>query len=154
MIKIRRATIEDLKSIIRFRIDLFEEMGLLEGETKKISFQKACEQYFSQYLPDNRYLSWIAENNGTIVAASGLVFLQKPPTPENTSGKEAYIMNMFTLPKWRNKGIASKLLVEMINFINEIGITLISLHTTEIGRSVYEEIGFIRIDTEMNLTKF
>ena len=134
-------------------MDLFEEMGLLEGETKKKSFQKACEQYFSQYLPDNRFLSWIAENNGIIVAASGLVFLQKPPSPENTSGKEAYIMNMFTLPKWRNKGIASKILVEILNFLEEEGITLISLHTTKIGRRVYEKIGFIPSDIEMKLTK-
>jgi GNAT superfamily N-acetyltransferase len=153
MIEIRRATIGDLKSLVQFRTALFKEMRLLEGETKIDSFQEACEQYFRQYLPDNKFIAWIAEKNDEIVAASGLVFLQKPPFPENPSGKEAYIMNMFTLPTWRNKGIASELLKRIFDYIQEEGISLISLHTTEIGRGVYEKFGFSLSGTEMKLTK-
>lgn len=152
MIQIRRANLNDLFSLVRFRSALFKEMGLLKGAKEEKTFEKACERYFNQFISQNEFLSWIAEDNGEVVAVSGLVFFQKPPSPGNNSGKEAYIMNMYTLTKWRKKGIGSKLLREIIGFLKQNGITSISLHTTEVGRSVYEKIGFTLVDTEMKLT--
>ncbi len=152
MIHIRRASLDDLNSLVRFRIALFEEMGLLKGKEEIKSFQIACKHYFNRFIPRKEFLSWVADNDGEIVATSGLVFFQKPPSPRNDSGKEAYIMNMFTLTKWRKKGIASKILEEIIDFLKKEGITSISLHSTEVGKSVYEKGGFIPVDTEMKLT--
>lgn len=152
MIQIRRANINDLNSLVLFRIALFKEMELLDGKREEQSFQRACEQFFKQFIPKEEFLSWVAENNGIIIATSGLVIFQKPPSPGNNSGKEAYIMNMYTLPEWRKKGIASKLLKEILDFLRKKEITVISLHTTEIGRNTYEEIGFILTNNEMKLS--
>lgn len=151
MIQIRRADLDDVTTLVRFRSALFKEMGILKKDQEK-SFEEACEQYFTQFIPQDKFISWIAEDNGNVVAVSGLVFFQKPPSPGNTSGKEAYIMNMYTLTKWRKKGIASRLLQEIIRFLNQEQITSISLHATEVGRSVYEKNGFSLMDNEMKLT--
>ncbi|MFX0124642.1 MAG: GNAT family N-acetyltransferase [Candidatus Hodarchaeota archaeon] len=153
MIQIRRASLDDVTSLVRFRIALFKEMKWLKGEKEEEeTFGKACEHYFNQFIPQNEFLSWIAENNGEIIAVSGLVFFQKPPSPGNNSGKEAYIMNMYTLPKWRKKGIASRLLKEIVNHLKKEDIISISLHTTEVGRSVYESFGFTLLVNEMKLS--
>ncbi|MFX1284293.1 MAG: GNAT family N-acetyltransferase [Promethearchaeota archaeon] len=152
MIQVRRASLNDINSLVRFRTALFKEMKLLEGEQQEKSFQKACKDYFYEFIPKQKFLSWIAENDGEIIAVSGVVFFQKPPSPGNNTGKEAYIMNMYTLTEWRKKGIASKLLEEIIGFLKRKGITSISLHTTEVGKSVYEKIGFTLVNTEMKLT--
>lgn len=152
MIQIRRASLDDVPSLVRFRRALFKEMGRLKGEQEEETFEKACEHFFIQFIPQNKFLSWIAEDNGEVVAVSGLVFFQKPPSPGNNSGIEAYIMNMYTLTKWRKKGIASKLLDEIIGFLNQKKISSISLHTTEVGRSVYKNIGFTLVYNEMKLT--
>ena len=151
MITIRRATIDDLNNLIQLRTALFQEMGILSEKSDEKSFQKACHDYFSQFIASKEFLSWVAENNGKIIATSGLVFLQKPPDPRNNTGKEAYIMNMFTLPEWRNQGIATKLMEETIAFIKKKGINLLRLHTTEIARSTYEKIGCIQVDYEMEI---
>ncbi|UCG03209.1 MAG: GNAT family N-acetyltransferase [Candidatus Heimdallarchaeota archaeon] len=151
MIQIRRASINDVPTLVRFRSLLFKEMGLLRGEQEEKSFERACELFFTQFIPQNEFLSWIAEDDKKVVAVSGLVFFQKPPSPGNNSGKEAYIMNMYTLKEWRKKGIASKLLKKITAFLNQMRIISISLHTTEVGRTVYEKFGFSLVDTEMKL---
>ncbi|MFX1508612.1 MAG: GNAT family N-acetyltransferase, partial [Promethearchaeota archaeon] len=133
MIQIRRASLDDVTTLVRFRSALFKEMGRLKEEEEK-SFETACEQFFTQYIPQDRFISWIAEDNGNVVAVSGLVFFQKPPSPGNITGKEAYIMNMYTLTEWRKKGIASRLLQKIIRFLNQQEIISITLHTTEVGR--------------------
>ncbi|MFX0015657.1 MAG: GNAT family N-acetyltransferase [Promethearchaeota archaeon] len=152
MILYRRAGIKDIDSLVQFRVALFEEMGLIDGNLNLDSFQEACKDYFSKFISKEEFLSWVAENKGEIIATSGLVFFQKPPSPGNNSGREAYIMNMYTLPGWRSKGIASKLLEEIIKFLKKNEITNVSLHTTEIGRSVYEKTGFYLTNTEMKLS--
>ncbi len=152
MIQIRRANINDLNTLVLFRVALFKEMERLDGVRDEQSFHKACEQFFYQFIPKEEFLSWVAETNGKIIATSGLVFFQKPPSPGNNSGKEAYIMNMYTLPEWRKKGITSKLMTEILVFLRKKKITVISLHTTEIGRNVYEEVGFVLTNNEMKLS--
>ena len=81
------------------------------------------------------------------------MFLQKPPDPRNKRGIEAYIMNLYTLPEWRNQGIATKLMEEIFTFVKKKGINLIRLHTTEGARSTYEKVGFIEVDNEMELRR-
>ncbi|UCE13922.1 MAG: GNAT family N-acetyltransferase, partial [Candidatus Heimdallarchaeota archaeon] len=112
-----------------------------------------CKDFFCQFIPNEEFLSWIAEDEDEIIATSGLVFLQKPPDPRNLRGKEAYIMNMYTLPEWRNQGIATKLMEEIFKFIKKRGINLIRLHTTEGARSTYEKMGFIDVDNEMEIRR-
>ena len=58
------------------------------------------------------------------------------------TGKEAYIMNMYTKPKWRKKGIGSAILEKLIDEARNRGIEAIKLHATPKGRPLYEKFGF------------
>lgn len=146
---IRRATIKDLKTLIKYRIALFKEMGHIDDVSTEKFFIETLERYFTEALPKNEFLSWVVEIDGKIIASSGLVILKKPPTPRNPSGKEAYIMNMYTSPDWRKRGIATRLLEEIFSFLQEFKIKKMSLHATDIGISVYEKMGFRTSDIEM-----
>jgi len=146
---LRRATIKDLKALIRYRVALFQEMGHLNDLSTEKSFRETLERYFIEALSKNEFISWIAEINGNIIASSGLVIFKKPPTPRNLSGKEAYIMNMYTSSEWRKRGVATRLFEEIFSFLQEINIETMSLHATDIGRSFYEKMGFSTTDSEM-----
>ncbi len=69
------------------------------------------------------------------------------------SGNKAYIMNMYTNPAYRRKGIATKILDMLVNDAKNKGITDISLETTDMGRPLYEKYGFIKMNNEMTLPK-
>jgi GNAT superfamily N-acetyltransferase len=60
-------------------------------------------------------------------------------------------MNMYTLPKWRGKGIASALIQETVAFVKGTSAKRIWLHTTEVARPVYERAGFVTSATEMEM---
>ncbi len=140
--KIRLADLNDLEILIEFRIALFKEMGVIKGQSDDVSFYNAVKEYLMISIPNKKFFSWVAENNGMIIASSGLVFFQKPPSPNNPSGKEAYIMNMYTVPEWRGKGVATEIMREIFKFIKEKKVIKISLHATEIGKGVYAKLGF------------
>lgn len=76
---------------------------------------------------------------------------QVMPTYHNPTGKKAYIMNMYTAPKYRRKGIAFKTLDMLVQDIQNRGITAISLEVTAMGRPLYERYGFVKMNDEMEL---
>lgn len=62
-------------------------------------------------------------------------------------------MNMYTDPEYRRRGIAIKTLDMLIKDTRNKGITAISLEATDLGRSLYEKYGFIKMNNEMELAE-
>ena len=106
---IRKATLGDIDELVKLRIELIREISEVD-ENYMAKLADAIREYFTAKMPENEFLGWVAEDEGKIIASSGLLFHEKPPIHGNLTGREAYIMNMYTLPEWRNKGIATKLL--------------------------------------------
>lgn len=73
------------------------------------------------------------------------------PTYHNPSGNKAYIMNMYTHPDYRRKGIAYRTLELLVEDIKSREITSISLEATDMGRPLYEKFGFTKMKDEMEL---
>jgi len=81
----------------------------------------------------------------------GFVLFRRPPYPKSLSGVDAYIMNMFTVPEWRGKGIGGDLLDHCIQYCKDNGVGRIWLHASEAGRSLYIKKGFVDKKSEMEL---
>ena len=73
------------------------------------------------------------------------------PTFHNPTGKKAYIMNMYTKPSHRRRGVAFKMLDLLVADAKSKGITAISLETTEMGKPLYTKYGFVKMNDEMEL---
>lgn len=86
------------------------------------------------------------------VGAGGVSFFQVMPTYHNPSGRKAYIMNMYTDPEYRRKGIAYRTLDLLVKESRSKGISCISLEATDMGRPLYEKYGFIKMKDEMELS--
>ncbi len=67
-------------------------------------------------------------------------------------GLEAYIMNMYTLPEWRGQGVATALVQSILHYVQQTSARRIWLHTTEAGRHVYEQCGFVFSEGDMEIT--
>ncbi len=73
------------------------------------------------------------------------------PTYHNPSGNRAYIMNMYTRPEYRRRGIALKTLGLLVNEAKSRGIYSITLEATKMGKPLYEAYGFVQMRNEMEL---
>jgi GNAT superfamily N-acetyltransferase len=150
-ISIRPATEEDIEALVELRVALLRETGNLPDESRIPRLAEAIRAYLVESLPEGAFMAWVAEVEGELVATSGLVFFSKPPLGEHLTGKEAYLMNMYTRPEWRGRGLATQLLERVVAFVRGTDIRRISLHATAEGRPLYLRAGFADSDSEMRL---
>jgi len=149
---IRRATLDDLEELVRLRLEFLREVGNLKGGEGTAALAEAIRRYLLEKMPREEFMAWVAEVDGRIVGVSGLVFFEKLPAVGNPSGREAYVMNMYTIPEWRGKGVATALLRAIIEFVKGTEVKRIWLRATEEGRPVYEKAGFSPATSYMELT--
>ena len=95
--------------------------------------------------------SGLVSDGDTFVGAGGVSYFKVMPTYHNPSGEKACIMNMYTAPAYRRQGIAYKTLDLLVKNAKSRGITAISLEATDMGRSLYEKYGFVKMNNEMEL---
>ena len=147
----RRASLDDVDTLVQLRLDLMREIGNLKSEARAPVLAEAIQRYLTSKMPNDEFIAWVAEVNGQIVGTSGLVFFERPPLDGHLSGVDAYVMNMYTLPHWRGRGIATALLGEIISFVKGTAAGRVWLHTTDEGKRIYQKVGFVSTASEMEL---
>lgn len=150
MITYRKAVLSDAEKLAEMRSIFFREMNKVSSEEERIIFKQANLEYFSKALYDNTFISWIALDNEEIIATSGLSFSVVPPFFPVTDGRVAYIMNMYTVPMYRNLGIGAELFKRIVDEAKQLGYRKITLNATEMGRPLYERYGFKETHTAMD----
>lgn len=141
LVRVRRAVASDAAELAELRLELQREAGLA-GEEDRALLGDAYRAYFTARIPTGEFVAWVAKADGRLVATSGLVLTHRPPYPGNPSGLEAYVMNMYTSPGWRGRGLAKAILAELLRFIAGSPARRIWLHATAAGRPLYERAGF------------
>ncbi len=143
---IRQATLDDIDTLVELRLRFLEDIGY-DGD----DVAGAVRDYLLQAIPKGQFVAWVAEEDSQIIATSGLVFNQKVPHGRNPSGREAFVLNMYTLPERRGLGIATALMETIVQHVRQRGITCIRLHASEDGLGIYTKMGFVPDDSEMVL---
>lgn len=145
-ILIHPATIKDIFDIVRLRRVMFESMGYDDKELLDENDQFSTD-YLRESIPNKIFNGWIASTKYNIVVGTvGLVIDQHPPSPNNPSGKIGYIMNLCIDNNYRRQGIARQLMNTILDYTKKINIIVTELHTTEIGRGLYCELGYKNSD--------
>lgn len=148
---IRRAGIEDIEDVIALRMAFLREEKPDAGELEP-AVLALTRKYVEEKLPAGEFLVWLAEEDGKIIGTSGLVFFHRPPTFGYLSDLHTYVLNMYTLPEWRRRGVATMLLRHIIEYVKTTPASRISLNATEMGRPIYERLGFKDSGGNMTLT--
>ena len=140
---IRQATQADIPALVSLRMGLFCEVGELSDPLADLDLWQATSAYFSTTQADDSARSWVAEVGDEVVASGTLALFVRPPYPGNLSGREAYLLNMYTLPAYRKQGMASALLDAMVAHASAEQLGKVWLHASEQGRPLYERMGFV-----------
>ena len=142
-VTVRQATVADVPDLVRLRRQMFEAMGFDDPAQLDVA-DAAAAAYFAEAIPAGRFHGWLAITSaGVAVSSGGVVVDQHPPGPSNLSGQIGYIMNVVTAPRYRHQGIARRIMQVMLKWLAEQGIQRVTLHTTYMGRPLYEEVGFV-----------
>jgi GNAT superfamily N-acetyltransferase len=139
----RRATADDVELLVNSRIQFLNSFFNHPYDEKTEILDKNLRTYFSEKINSNEYIAWLAESNGALVGISGMVIWELPPKYSIENGRAGYILNMYTIPELRNKGICTALLGRLISEAKKLGISYLHLHASEKGLPVYRKVGFV-----------
>ena len=149
----KKATIADIDELVRTRIIVLRAANKLSNDVDMSLVEKESYEYYKSALEIGEHIAYLVYDNETFIGAGGVSFYQVMPTYHNSTGKKAYIMNMYTNPEYRRQGIAYHTLDLLIKDAREQGISHITLEATDMGRPLYERYGFVKMEDEMELIK-
>lgn len=139
----KKAQSTDIKTLIELRLEFLEEYWGKQHPELREPLEENLEKYFFKELENNSYLCFIAKNENQVAGIGGLVVRQQPGSFKNPSGKFGYLMNMYTRPEYRRKGICKQLLHLLLEDARAQNITAFELHATPEGEFVYKKEGFL-----------
>jgi len=148
---IRKADLSDLKQLVTIRIEVLRAANQLSNDVDLLAVEQESYHFYQSWLGTEEHVSYLAYDGNQFVGCGSVCFYRLMPTYHNSSGYNAYIMNMFTRPEYRRKGVAFTVLDLLIQAARNRQITKISLEATSVGRQLYEKYGFITMDNEMTL---
>lgn len=145
----KRATVEDIDLLTETRVEVLRAANQLSADIDMSQVRDQSGAYYRQALADNSHIAYLVFQGDKVVGTGGVSFFRVMPTYHNPSGYKAYIMNIYTHPACRRRGIAYQTLDLLVNASQERGITAISLEATDMGRPLYEKYGFAAMNSEM-----
>ncbi|MEZ4389027.1 MAG: GNAT family N-acetyltransferase [Candidatus Krumholzibacteriia bacterium] len=149
--RIRPATPADLDVVLHHRRRMFEDMGYADPDALT-AMVRVSSSLIGEGLADGSYRGWLAETgDGSIVAGGGVMILRYHPNPLDPRPHRAWVVNMFTEPAHRRRGLARRLLDTIVGWCREEKMVHLYLHASRDGRPLYESLGF-RSTNEMRLT--
>lgn len=138
---IRKMIEEDIDLLIKIRMDyLFAEKNVTSWE--EIQDIKAnLRQYFTDHL-NKGFIAVIAEIENEVLSTAFMSIVERPPLIAFSSYLVGTVYNVYTYPEHRGKGIATKVMTELLSEAKLMGVAAADLMSTEDGQQLYKNLGF------------
>ena len=150
----KKATIKDIEILTKSRVQVLIAANKLPENTNMENVKEKSYEYYREALKDGSHTAYLVFDGGILFGTGGVSYYRVMPTYHNQGGRKAYIMNMYTKPEYRRKGIAKKTLDLLVKEAKSRGIQDILLEATDMGRLLYKKYGFVKMDNEMELINF
>ncbi|WP_320930117.1 GNAT family N-acetyltransferase [Hungatella sp.] len=147
----RRAGSHDKELLTRLRLEVLRAANGLEEDVDLSRTELESRRYYETCFPEDSHAAWLVFDGEEVVGTGAVSFYQVMPTYHNPSGKKAYIMNMYTRPDYRRRGIAYRVLELLTAEAEMRQIDVVTLEATAAGRPLYEAFGFTAMRDEMEL---
>jgi GNAT superfamily N-acetyltransferase len=146
-LELRLATLDDVSALVRHRRQMFVEMDGLKGiqyDPAGLDVMDAVYAVFARdSLNSGRMQAWVIADGARIAASGALLYTNWLPRPDGVKPVLAYVHSVYTEADYRRSGLARRILKAMLEEGRARGLGRISLHASNQGRGLYEELGFV-----------
>ena len=137
----RIANKNDIDKICLIRIKQQKDDWNEQYEDKD-NFLDRTKAYLEEHL-NNDLIAFIEEIEDNIIAICCLQIIEYLPQC-NDNGKQGFICNVYTDEKYRNQGIQTRLIEEVIKYSNDNNLCELDLSTdNDVAISLYKKCGFV-----------
>jgi GNAT superfamily N-acetyltransferase len=143
---LRLATVDDIPALVDHRRRMFEDMYADGAVVRDRAGYDAMDDAYTVLLryeiPAGSTRAWVIEDGSTIAASGALKFTDWLPRPDGQRRGLVYVHSVYTVPEYRRQGLARRLLNAMTDYCRDNGWPRITLHASDMGRGLYEDLGF------------
>lgn len=147
LVKLNETSVE---TFWQLRKQLFAELDEIDPNADLSELESATKRYYLTHIGKD-LISWGILCENEIVAIGSLCLFERIPYQQNLSGREGYILNIYTAPAFRNRRFASRILDEMKAYAKANHIRRLWLSSSENGKHLYTAQGFQPKENEMEL---
>ncbi|HEY1990877.1 MAG TPA: GNAT family N-acetyltransferase [Gammaproteobacteria bacterium] len=140
-VTVRPVGVADAEIVTRHRHRMFVDAGKPD-DAALAAMSAAFLPWVSRKLASGEYFGWVAASGDRVVSGIGMMVLDWPPHPLHLEPMRGYILNVYTEPEWRGRGLAKRLTLLAMDAARERGLKLTILHATEMGKPLYAKLGF------------
>jgi ribosomal protein S18 acetylase RimI-like enzyme len=123
---------------------MFAEIHTLD-EPLLSALERRSVSWTERMIREGKYYGWIATDAARPmrpVASAGLLILDWPPHPFDPEGElRGYLLNVYVEPEYRKRGLAHELVERCMGEARRRGIRVVTLHSSQAGRPIYERFG-------------
>ncbi len=138
---IREASANDISEILRQRRRMYEDIHHTDSASLDTVVSLSAT-YLKTAMPEGSFRAWLAVDADRIVAGGAVVISPWPAHPHDFDCRRATILNVYTDPDYRRRGIARRIMQTIIDWCKREGFARATLHASDEGRHLYESLGF------------
>jgi len=104
---------------------------------------KVAGPWLARALADRSYRHWLAlDASGRVAGGGGVLLCPWPANPKDPCTERAVILNVYTEPEFRKRGVARQVMATILIEVRQQGLRAVNLHASAEGRHLYEKLGF------------
>ena len=151
-VRIRKAELSELEELLDWRIEVLREVFSDYPEVDYDRLRRENEAYYRRHLKDGSHTAvWAVSEEGKIVGCGGICYQEEMRSPDNPSGTNGYLMNIYVRPEFRRGGCGHRIAAALIEDAKARGTGKIYLESSKSGRSLYESMDFRDMEDYMKL---
>ncbi|MBO5451088.1 MAG: GNAT family N-acetyltransferase [Lachnospiraceae bacterium] len=136
------ASKDDINELIRLRIAyMIDDFGGVSDHEREC-MEKQLPDYFNRKL-GNELVVFIAKDDNRIVSVAYLHIIEMPANSILLNGLYGEVLNVYTEPEYRGKGICTQLIKKLIEYGKKRGLGRVDLSATKEGYPIYKKVGFV-----------
>jgi GNAT superfamily N-acetyltransferase len=139
---IREASEDDLPRVARLRLEFLAAHRGADANSFPDRLRVETEAFLRRHQNAGSIRSWLAVDDGRDLGVVTMLLLDLAPRPEDASGMEGYIVNMYVHPSQRRHGIGRALLDRCLDAAAALSLRRLLLYATDDGRPLYTHAGF------------
>lgn len=135
----KKAYKSDIELLMKVRLEMLRVVNNLSDD---YVYDDVLVTESRKYFENGDQTTVLAFDGEEVIGCASMSYIWIMPTFSHPTGKRGHLMNVYTRKDYRGKGIAKNMVQMLIDEAKEKGCTEISLDATEMGRPLYEALGF------------
>ena len=137
----RQAENKDIDNLVKLRLEYVKaDYGEIDAETES-TLRAQLNEYFPAHLGKDIF-GFFCFDGEKAISMVILYIMDKPAFVTTPSGRTGTLLRVVTLPEYRRKGIAGKLVKMALEKAKQLGAEFVELQATADGAPLYKKIGF------------